>query len=79
LPKITSPLSFLEPAMSAAWVCGAAAAAELAPGDDELEGPELLHAAAPAMRVEVIATVAARCGQWNLDIFFLLWKIADLL
>jgi hypothetical protein len=85
LLKITSPLSFFEPAMSPARLSEAADAVELAAGElvlcEELElgEPEPPHAATAPITVAAATAVVARRGQRSLNIFFLLWKIADLL
>jgi hypothetical protein len=52
-------------------LCGAATAVELVPAELApvgLDEPELLHAAAAAIRVTVTATLAARGGQRSFDI-----------
>jgi hypothetical protein len=72
LLKITRPFSFFEPATSDGRLSEAAEAAELAPGElgpCELEPgeAELLQAAAAPIAATV-AAVAARRGQWSLDI-----------
>jgi hypothetical protein len=41
--------------------------------------PEVLHAAVAPITEAATAAVAISRGQRSLDIFFLLWKIADLL
>lgn len=81
LLKITRPLSFFDPATSAARLSEAVdlAPAELVPCAPEPAEPELPHAAAAPITNAATAAVAARRGQRSLDIFFLPWKIADLL
>jgi hypothetical protein len=68
----------LEPAISVGRLSEAGEAVEPAPAVEPGE-PELLHAAAAPITEAATAAVAARRGQRSLDIFFLLWKIADLL
>jgi hypothetical protein len=64
LLKMSSPFSFLEPAMSAAWLSAAAAGAvEPLPVDVVLGEPEPPQAAAAAMIAAVMTAEAASRGQ----------------
>jgi hypothetical protein len=69
--------SFLEPATSCAWV--SAGPVDGAPDPEAPGEPELLQAAAAMISEAATATDAAGLDQRSASMFFLLWKMVNLL